>query len=180
MVQGENGLVVEMTPEAVAEGILRLMRDPALYAHIRQYQQSEGRETRGKFSGFSGFWKNEKEDGRATPAEPFAVKHTNMTVPSGGAFPMSKLRRSKSERVQNAEICHKYSGIVCLAADRDSAGVPVPAVLIYSVGVEYLGINGLMSNILTIFSLAESGIGLAIGYALYNLWQKTILNRSNR
>ena len=40
-------------------------------------------------------------------------------------------------------------------------------VLIYSVGVEYLGINGLMSNILTIFSLAESGIGLAIGYALY-------------
>ena len=35
-------------------------------------------------------------------------------------------------------------------------------VLIYSVGVEYLGINGLMTNILTIFSLAESGIGLAI------------------
>lgn len=40
-------------------------------------------------------------------------------------------------------------------------------VLIYSVGVQYLGINGLMSNILTIFSLAESGIGLAIGYSLY-------------
>lgn len=40
-------------------------------------------------------------------------------------------------------------------------------VLIYSVGVEYLGINGLMTNILTVFSLAESGIGLAIGYALY-------------
>lgn len=40
-------------------------------------------------------------------------------------------------------------------------------VLIYSVGVQYLGINGLMANILTIFSLAESGIGLAIGYALY-------------
>lgn len=40
-------------------------------------------------------------------------------------------------------------------------------VLIYSVGVEYLGINGLMTNILTIFSLAESGIGVAIGYALY-------------
>lgn len=40
-------------------------------------------------------------------------------------------------------------------------------VLIYNVGVQYLGINGLMSNILTIFSLAESGIGLAIGYALY-------------
>ena len=40
-------------------------------------------------------------------------------------------------------------------------------VLIYSVGVEYLGINGLMTNILTIFSLAESGIGLAIGFSLY-------------
>lgn len=40
-------------------------------------------------------------------------------------------------------------------------------ILIYSVGVEYLGINGLMTNILTVFSLAESGIGVAIGYALY-------------
>ena len=40
-------------------------------------------------------------------------------------------------------------------------------VLIYNVGVQYLGINGLMTNILTIFSLAESGIGIAIGYALY-------------
>lgn len=40
-------------------------------------------------------------------------------------------------------------------------------VLIYNVGVQYLGIHGLMSNILTIFSLAESGIGVAIGYALY-------------
>lgn len=48
MVQSENGLVVEMTPEAVAEGILRLMRDPALYAHIRQYQQSEGKGNEGE------------------------------------------------------------------------------------------------------------------------------------
>ena len=48
MVQGENGLVVEMAPEAVAEGILRLMRDPALYAHIRQYQQSEGKGNEGE------------------------------------------------------------------------------------------------------------------------------------
>lgn len=40
-------------------------------------------------------------------------------------------------------------------------------VLIYSVGIQYLGINGLMTNILTIFSLAESGIGIAIGYSLY-------------
>lgn len=40
-------------------------------------------------------------------------------------------------------------------------------VMIDSVGVEYLGINGLMSNILTILSLAESGIGTAMIYALY-------------
>lgn len=32
---------------------------------------------------------------------------------------------------------------------------------------EYLGINGLFSNILTIFSLAELGIGSAIVYAMY-------------
>lgn len=41
MVEGENGLVVDMTPEALAEGILRLIRDQALYAHIQQYQQTE-------------------------------------------------------------------------------------------------------------------------------------------
>lgn len=40
-------------------------------------------------------------------------------------------------------------------------------VLINSIGVEYLGINGLISNILTILSLAESGIGTAMIYALY-------------
>lgn len=40
-------------------------------------------------------------------------------------------------------------------------------VMIDSVGVEYLGINGLMSNILIILSLAESGIGTAMVYALY-------------
>lgn len=40
-------------------------------------------------------------------------------------------------------------------------------VMIDSIGVEYLGINGLMNNILTILSLAESGIGTAMVYALY-------------
>lgn len=40
-------------------------------------------------------------------------------------------------------------------------------VMIDSIGVEYLGINGLMSNILIILSLAESGIGIAMVYALY-------------
>lgn len=40
-------------------------------------------------------------------------------------------------------------------------------VMVNSIGVEYLGINGLMNNILTILSLAESGIGIAMVYALY-------------
>lgn len=40
-------------------------------------------------------------------------------------------------------------------------------VMIDSIGVQYLGINGLMNNILTILSLAESGIGTAMIYALY-------------
>ena len=40
-------------------------------------------------------------------------------------------------------------------------------VMIDSIGVEYLGINGLMNNILIILSLAESGVGVAMVYALY-------------
>lgn len=40
-------------------------------------------------------------------------------------------------------------------------------VMIDSVGVEYLGINGVLENIFTIISLAESGIGIAMVYSLY-------------
>lgn len=32
---------------------------------------------------------------------------------------------------------------------------------------DYLGINGLFSNVLSMLSLAELGVGSAIGYALY-------------
>lgn len=41
MVDGENGLVVDMTPHAIAEGIIRLIQDKALYEHIQSYQQAE-------------------------------------------------------------------------------------------------------------------------------------------
>lgn len=41
MVNGENGLVVEMNAEAVADGITRLAADSELYRHIRQYQERE-------------------------------------------------------------------------------------------------------------------------------------------
>ncbi|MGQ7884887.1 lipopolysaccharide biosynthesis protein [Paenibacillus sp. WC2504] len=40
-------------------------------------------------------------------------------------------------------------------------------VFINSLGVEYLGINGLFTNILGMLSLAEAGIGSSIIYALY-------------
>jgi len=40
-------------------------------------------------------------------------------------------------------------------------------VFIKSLGAEYLGLNGLFSNILNALSLAELGIGTAIAYALY-------------
>ncbi len=41
MIDGENGLVVEMNAEAVADGIIRLATDPELYQHIKSYQMQE-------------------------------------------------------------------------------------------------------------------------------------------
>lgn len=41
MINGENGLVVPMSPEAVAEAITRLSTDPALYQHIQSYLKHE-------------------------------------------------------------------------------------------------------------------------------------------
>lgn len=41
MVDGENGLVVSMTAQSVADGVQRLIDDPVLYDHIRQYQHQE-------------------------------------------------------------------------------------------------------------------------------------------
>lgn len=40
-------------------------------------------------------------------------------------------------------------------------------VFIQCLSVAYLGVNGLFSEILTMLSLAELGVGTAIGYALY-------------
>lgn len=41
MIQGENGLVVKMDAQAVAEGIQRLMNERELYAHIKEFQMKE-------------------------------------------------------------------------------------------------------------------------------------------
>lgn len=43
----------------------------------------------------------------------------------------------------------------------------VKTVFIYTLGSEYLGLNGLFSNIITMLSLADLGIGIAIPYSLY-------------
>lgn len=40
-------------------------------------------------------------------------------------------------------------------------------VFIHTLGVDYLGINGLFTNILAMLSLAEAGIGSSIIYNLY-------------
>lgn len=40
-------------------------------------------------------------------------------------------------------------------------------VFVRCLSADYLGVNGLFTNILTMLSLTELGIGSAIGYALY-------------
>lgn len=40
-------------------------------------------------------------------------------------------------------------------------------VFIYTLGIEYLGINGLFTNILAMLTLAEAGLGASIMYSLY-------------
>ena len=40
-------------------------------------------------------------------------------------------------------------------------------VFIKTIGKLYLGVNGLLSNVLGLLSLTELGIGLAINYSLY-------------
>ena len=41
MIDGDNGLVVEMSAEAVVDGIIRLTTDQELYQHIKGYQIQE-------------------------------------------------------------------------------------------------------------------------------------------
>ena len=49
------------------------------------------------------------------------------------------------------------------------------AIFIRTLGIEYLGLNGLFSNILTMLSVAELGIGSAIIFKLY----EPIANKDN-
>ena len=43
----------------------------------------------------------------------------------------------------------------------------VKTIFIKVLGDEYLGINGLFANIITLLSLADLGVGIAIPYSLY-------------
>ena len=43
----------------------------------------------------------------------------------------------------------------------------VRTVFVYCLGVEYLGVNGLFTNILSILNLTEMGFGASIVYNLY-------------
>lgn len=43
----------------------------------------------------------------------------------------------------------------------------IKTIFIHTLGSEYLGVNGLFSNIITMLSLADLGIGVAIPYSLY-------------
>ena len=45
-------------------------------------------------------------------------------------------------------------------------------IIIKVLGIEYLGINGLFSNILSLLSLTELGLNIAIVYRMYEPLQK--------
>lgn len=52
MVEGENGLVVDMDGKGVAEGIMRLAKDKALYEHIKNYLLHEKKGNTEEFAKF--------------------------------------------------------------------------------------------------------------------------------
>lgn len=47
------------------------------------------------------------------------------------------------------------------------ANVVLRRVFIDTIGIEYLGVNGLFSNVLSFLSLTESGVGVAMTYSFY-------------
>lgn len=68
-------------------------------------------------------------------------------------------RINKSIRNFNYGLISQFANLIL--------GFVVRAVFIKTLGVEYLGINGLFTNVLTVLSLAELGIGTAMVYSMY-------------
>ena len=72
---------------------------------------------------------------------------------------MSKSRTKNSARNASVAIISKILYIIMSFVCR--------TIFIKILGTEYLGVNGLFSNILTVLSLAELGLGTAIIYKMY-------------
>lgn len=72
---------------------------------------------------------------------------------------------SKKTRLENT-IHNSIIGIVSQLVNV-ALGLVVRTVFIYSLSSDYLGVNGLFSNILTVLSLAEMGVGAAILFNIY-------------
>ncbi len=70
-----------------------------------------------------------------------------------------KGRTKKSIRNFNYGLISQFANLIL--------GFIVRAIFIKTLGVDYLGINGLFTNILTVLSLAELGIGTAMVYSMY-------------
>ena len=68
-------------------------------------------------------------------------------------------------RIENS-IRNSLSGIIVQACSI-LMGFATRTVFIKHLSLEYLGVNGLFSNILTMLSLAEMGVGSAITYSMY-------------
>ena len=43
----------------------------------------------------------------------------------------------------------------------------IRTLMIYLLGMEYLGLNGLFSSVLSVLNLAELGVGVAMVYSMY-------------
>lgn len=72
---------------------------------------------------------------------------------------------NKSSRKKNAMLVSGMSTLSQVISN--VAAFIYRTVFIYCLSEEYLGINGLFSNIIQLFSLAELGIGSVIGFHLY-------------
>lgn len=50
----------------------------------------------------------------------------------------------------------------------------IRTVMMYTIGVEYLGLNSLFISVLQVLNLAELGVGSAMVFSMYNQLQKMI------
>lgn len=69
---------------------------------------------------------------------------------------------SRVSKTQNNLIASLINNVIATIL-----GFVTRTVFVHSLGVEYLGLNGLFTNVLSILSLAELGVGNAITFSLY-------------